>query len=75
VRGRYPFVVLAVLIALATAANILFTVSVEHKFCQVASAASATPVQRPASAKASPVRETQWEWYMRFRSLKSSLGC
>jgi hypothetical protein len=72
---RYAFTVLAVLMLLLSAANLLFTVSVEHKFCQVTGAATATSVQKPADPAANPSREQSWQWYERFYALGKSLGC
>jgi len=67
---------LALLVAIT---SILFTVVyvhvVERDFCGVVSAATATPVTRPADPAANPSREQSWEWYERFVSLGRSLGC
>jgi hypothetical protein len=79
VRARYSFVVLVILSLLIGVTSILFTVgyvnSANRKFCQVVSATTATPVQKPADPHANPSRENQWEWYERFAALGRSLGC
>lgn len=79
VRTRYAFVALAVLTLVMTAVAIVFTVHAiaanDRKFCDVMNAFTATPVQAPASPKASPARESQFEWYERFLALGRSLGC
>lgn len=67
---------LAVLLAIT---SIVFTVVyvryTDREFCQVISAATETPVQKPADAAANPSREQSFEWYERFMSLGRSLGC
>lgn len=67
-------------LALAVAVtSILFTVVyvhvVERDFCGVVTAATSTPVQKPADPAANPSREQSWEWYERFVMLGRSLGC
>lgn len=60
-------------------ASMLFTVNyvqgTNRDFCGVVTAATATPVQRPADPAANPSREQAWEWYQRFMALGRSLGC
>jgi hypothetical protein len=74
--GRWMRENLAILLA---ATSILFTVVyvhyVDHEFCQVVTAATQTPVARPADPAANPSREQSWEWYERFVMLGHRLGC
>jgi hypothetical protein len=76
---RYPFVVLVALVLALEVASLLFTTnyvaSNDHKFCQVVTAATETPVQKPADPAANPSREQAWEWYERYAALGRSLGC
>jgi len=68
-----------VIIVALIGASMLFTVSyvrsTEREFCQVVTAATATPVSRPADPAANPSREQSWEWYERFAQLGQRLGC
>lgn len=77
--ARRAYVVLVLLSVLLSVTSIAFTVVyvryVEHEFCAVVTAATATPVQRPADPSANPSREQSWEWYERFVLLGRHLGC
>lgn len=74
-RIRWRDVVIVALIG----ASMLFTVnyvkSTEREFCQVVTAATETPVQKPANPAANPSREQAYEWYLRFAALGQRLGC
>lgn len=73
--ARRAFAVLFLLVILIGGGSIFFTVSVARSFCGIVSAATETPVQRPADPAAKPAQETQWEWYQRFRQLGDHLYC
>jgi hypothetical protein len=47
----------------------------DREFCAVVTAATQTPVARPADPAANPSREQSYEWYERFVQLGRSLGC
>ena len=67
---------LALLVAITSIAfTVVYVRYTDHEFCQVVTAATATPVQRPADPGSNPSREQSYEWYERFVSLGRSLGC
>jgi len=72
-------VVLAVLIALATAANILFTVhqvqESNRAFCSLLVPASTPRLPRPADPKATPTAYQEWLWQQRYIALSARFGC
>ncbi len=78
-RARYAFVVIALLMLLLSAGNLLFTVhyvgDANRKFCQVITGVTSVPVPKPADPAGNPSREKQFELYEQFVSLGRSLGC
>jgi hypothetical protein len=77
-RIRYAYVILALLTLLTSGASTLFSAhqidTNNHKFCQVITGFTATPVPKPTSPKQHAVT-TQYEWHQRFVQLGRSLGC
>ena len=74
-RVRWRGVVPVVLFGLSILFTVHYVNAANHKFCQVVTAATATPVARPANPAANPSREQAWEWYERYAQLGRSLGC
>jgi hypothetical protein len=76
---RFRRVFRELLPTLLAATSIAFTVVYVHYvdsgFCQVVTAATATPVSKPADPAANPSREQAYEWYLRFVGLGQRLGC
>lgn len=78
-RARYPFVALAVLSLLLSAASVLFTVQEisanNRQWCDTMNLLTSQPVPRPADPAANPSREQAYTLYTDFATLRQRFGC
>ena len=78
-RGRYPFVVLALLTLALSAANLLFTThevnSNNRQWCSTVNLLTSQPVPRPADPAANPSRVEAYTLYVDFVTLRQRFGC
>lgn len=78
-RANRSALALVLVLAALTGLNLLYTAHAvsdsNHQWCSVVTAITARPVPKPANPKVNPSRAVNYEWYLRFVTLKRGLGC
>lgn len=78
-RERRAYVVLVFISICLSVATYVFAVrainAADHKFCDIISATTSTPVPAPTDPAKDPSRERAYIFYLKFKELDRNLGC